>query len=494
VNAEEEAEATVAPPDPARPRPGFLYLPIEIAARELDSKLFIAHFAVKLGLEVVLGQKWLMQDNIADMPAGFWIFKTLTPGDSRYMEEARALGNQIGAIDEEMPGLGENAGGLRWVSRKALDACDLVFCLGEIHRGALLTRYPEHQTKYRVVGNPRWDLLRPELRSFYEPEASALRREYGKFILINTNIGLMNSAKNTPDEVVKTLERHGKVNLSLPEDRAFVENLRLFESSNLAGCLDLLPLIADAFPDYRIVLRPHPTERIETYHEVMAKMPRAVLATSSTAAPWILAAEALVHTSCTTGTEAFALGKPSITYQTVDSPLLANYLSNRLNFIAHSAEEVLELLRRQLGRGTAGPDYPDEMTQTFRRFFAAQEGDFSSKRIAEACANRLGARRDATLNTGRARWSPGLGYRYARRSTPYQAQLFPDLNAGAIEQRLAIIASILGEDRPAVAKCGEGQFHLYDARLAPPSQVRRLPNWLPRWFRGVARVAASTFA
>jgi len=45
----------------------------------------------------------------------------------------------------------------------------------------------DNNTPIIVTGNPRIDLLRPELREFYRPEAEALRERYGNFILINTN-------------------------------------------------------------------------------------------------------------------------------------------------------------------------------------------------------------------------------------------------------------------------------------------------------------------
>jgi hypothetical protein len=37
-----------------------------------------------------------------------------------------------------------------------------------------------------VAGNPCNDLLRPELRPFYQPEIEDLRKRYGNFMLVNT--------------------------------------------------------------------------------------------------------------------------------------------------------------------------------------------------------------------------------------------------------------------------------------------------------------------
>src|SRR5262249_49977415 len=131
----------------------FLYMPVEVAVRELDSRLLIARFAVDLGLEVVLGQRWLMNENIPRMPPGVMLFKTMTIRDAKVMRQARACGYAVAAIDEEIPGIAAQNSNLRWTSEAAIDACDIVFALGDAHREALARRFPTHQSKFLPVGN-----------------------------------------------------------------------------------------------------------------------------------------------------------------------------------------------------------------------------------------------------------------------------------------------------------------------------------------------------
>src|SRR5262249_9120144 len=150
--------------------------------------------------------------------------------------------------------------GLRWVAPAAVAACDLVFAVGEEHREALLWKFPKHHGRYAVVGNPRWDLLRPEFAPSHRLEGESIRAQHGRFILINTNLGFTNSGKGTTEQMVRKLERGGKFDQRKPEDAAFLqEHLRL-ERASLAGIKGLLPKLAAAFPDHRIVVRPHPSE------------------------------------------------------------------------------------------------------------------------------------------------------------------------------------------------------------------------------------------
>src|SRR5215470_7108844 len=128
----------------SKDRAPFLYLPVEVAARELDSKLLLAYFAVSAGFEVVIGQKWLMQRNLGRMPPGIMLFKTLTAVDAGFTRAAGAQGHAIASIDEEIPGLVARNEGLRWVSPAAVAASDVVFAVGDEHLEALLWKLP-HQ-------------------------------------------------------------------------------------------------------------------------------------------------------------------------------------------------------------------------------------------------------------------------------------------------------------------------------------------------------------
>ncbi len=60
----------------------LLYLPMEIASRELDSRLLLSVIALTYGFEVVIGQKWLIESNIKRMPGGIYLSKTMTRRDA----------------------------------------------------------------------------------------------------------------------------------------------------------------------------------------------------------------------------------------------------------------------------------------------------------------------------------------------------------------------------------------------------------------------------
>ena len=452
--------------------PRFLYMPMEIASRELDSRLLIALFACREGIEIVTGQKWLLQKNAGQMPSGIWIFKTVTPGDAKQMMRIRKLGHRISAIDEEMPGLGEGSGRLRWVDKRSIETSDAIFCLGGQHIRAMMAKFPEYAQKYIETGNPRWDFLRPELRGIYAQDADVIRAKYGAFILVNTNIGLVNSAKNTAEALIKSLTSDGRINLADPVDRDFIDNLKEFEAANFAAAIPLVKRLRNEFPDRAIVLRPHPTERIEPYQDALNGEDRIHILREGPAAAWLSACDVLVHTSCTTATEAFALGRPSVCFQTIPSPLHTYFLSGALSIVANSEDEVIAKVKLVFEENLNQSDQASQR-KVFERFFAAQNGSFSAHRIASFMAKTL-SRLDA-LHEGKVQWQPGWLFRQKWYPSKFQKRIFPNFTEAQITERLQQLATIVGiKDVPHVSQVGDGQYHIYPNSLARISHRRRI--------------------
>ena len=250
-NPASAAAMNSAPRPHDRPIGPFLYLPIEVASRELHAKLLLSYFAVDRGYEVVVGWKRVINKNLRAMPPGIVMFKTLTARDGAAMAKARAAGHRIAALDEEVPGLVATKQKLRWVAKESVAASDLIFAVGEDHLDALRQFHPAHADRYRVVGNPRWDLLRPELRGSHAEEVAAIRRQYGRFILINTNFAILNSSRRTGEETRKWFADTGRVDLSKPEDVVFLDEIFAMERANTAAVHDLIRALPARFPDHR---------------------------------------------------------------------------------------------------------------------------------------------------------------------------------------------------------------------------------------------------
>jgi len=108
----------------------------------------------------------------------------------------------------------------------------VTFAVGDDHLDALREFHRDYADRYRVVGNPRWDLLRPELRGSHAEEVAAIRGSTVAFILINTNFAVLNSSRRTGEETRKWFADTGRVDLRKPEDVVFLDEIFVMERAN----------------------------------------------------------------------------------------------------------------------------------------------------------------------------------------------------------------------------------------------------------------------
>src|SRR5262245_21810230 len=80
----------------------IIYLPIEFQSREFDSKVLLAATLTERGYAVVLGQQWLLYENVPRLPPGVILFKSFNKFHQVAMAHARQSGHRVVILDEEM--------------------------------------------------------------------------------------------------------------------------------------------------------------------------------------------------------------------------------------------------------------------------------------------------------------------------------------------------------------------------------------------------------
>lgn len=451
----------------------LLYLPMEIASRELDSRLLLSVIALSYGFEVVLGQKWLIESNIRRMPAGIYLSKTMTRRDAGSLAKARACGYFTAAIDEELPGLVTKPEELRWIAPEAVAQAEAIFIGGEGNTRSFVTRFPEAKDKVAMALNPRWDLLRTTFRSLFDEDVARIRAARGDFILVNTNQGFTNSEKGSQEDILREQIRLGKIDPANTEHMDYVRSICEMENANRAAILALIPRLRQAYPDRTIVIRPHPSERIATWSEAFPGDAKVKVVRDGSAVPWILASTLLIHTNCTTGTEAIALGKPAICVMPLDNDICHRYLSNRVNPVARSVEEALVLAERVLSGGVTSL-YTPQMVETFHHAMSFEDDRLGAQLIVEQLVDAVSRRETLNAPASASSWRPGQNYRWHIPDKNVRAELFPSLDREAVARRLQKIAKALGIDlTPEVEYCGSKVLLISNHRMAPFVRFRR---------------------
>jgi surface carbohydrate biosynthesis protein len=371
-----------------------LIVPVENQVRELDPKLLLVIIAAKRGFTSVIGSHRLVDFRIASFPRSLYLNKSFTIMNLKMFKIMHMLGHKIVTWDEEaLVHLPADMYYSRRLSPLSIKYVSHLFAWGE-DNARLWRQYPEmpNGMPIHVSGNPRGDLLRPEMRAFYEKDAEELRNIYGDFILINTNFNHVNAfypSQNLFKPVKKPgeLPKFGKAARGMT--REFAEALRDHKQAIFDHFKYLIPALDKEFPELNIIVRPHPTENQELYHEIAARCNRVRVTNEGNVVPWLMATKALIHNGCTTGVEAFAMDVPAISYrveinETIDHGFYR--LPNQLSHQCFNFEEMRETLGRILD-GDLGKADGDQRQAFIDRYLAAQRGPLACERMLDVLEN-----------------------------------------------------------------------------------------------------------
>ena len=146
-----------------------LLIPVENQVRELDAKLLLACVAARQGLTSIIGPKRDVESRIASFPRSIFLSKSLRVAKRQIFPLARKLGHQIVSWDEEaLVHLPPEIYFARRLPPVGLEHVSHLFAWGE-DNAELWRQYPKLPAgmPIHVTGNPRGDLLRPEVQAFY---------------------------------------------------------------------------------------------------------------------------------------------------------------------------------------------------------------------------------------------------------------------------------------------------------------------------------------
>lgn len=349
-----------------------LYLPIEESARELNARLLIVLAAISKGYRVVIGQQWLLALNLQNFAPGVVFFKGTNRIQYDWMALAKRNGHKVVAIDEEVTAIAAERFVLKEVWPKSLPLIDRFFLQGRNQYEIYERAFPEHKNRFEVTGNPRFDLLRNEFTRAFEGDAAQYRERYGRYILINTNFGYVNTAWGQPEDFERICAKVGYVDHSDPEDKKFLRDFLELETENLAGFKRMVRALRDRFPEHQVVLRPHPAENVTTWQDALAGEERIHVVFEGSAVPWMLGADFFIHNTCTTGTEAMVLGVPVAAYAPFTNWVESIFLSNLVTPVQRDLESLLEAVAAGIAdRGKYVTDMHVEKGETLRQHISS---------------------------------------------------------------------------------------------------------------------------
>ena len=444
-----------------------LLMPVENQVRELDSKLLLACIAARRGFRSVIGSRREMHIRITSFPRSIYLAKSMPVHKNIIFRIMRKLGHEIVAWDEEaLVHPQAETYYRRRVCPRGIRYASHLFAWGE-DNAELWRQYPYLPSgmPIHVTGNPRGDLLRHELRGIYQVDAEKLRRTYGDFILVNANFNHVNAfspdlnlfrpVKQAGDE-----PKFGRAAKGMSRD--YAEGLRDHKQAVLQDFQRLIPALEKAFPEYTIVVRPHPTENHEIYRNIATQCTRVRVTNEGNVVPWILASKAVIHNGCTTGVEAYIMGVPAISYRATVNDFYDLGFYRLPNLLSHQCFDFEEL-RLTLGdilSGRLGPPDGDQRDTLINQYLEALDGPLACERMVHVLEgivqgsfelsrppvrDRLAGWSMSTIRTLIKRAKERLPGSHNR--PEFQRHRYPEVSLEEIRARLSWFQQVLGDSK-----------------------------------------------
>ncbi|MGD2023662.1 MAG: hypothetical protein PVG96_07535 [Desulfobacterales bacterium] len=442
----------------------LLLIPVENQVRELDPKLLLACVAAERGFSSIIGSRREMEFNIDAFPRSIYLSKSMTIRSLLFFRVAKKFGHEIITWDEEaLVHLPAETYFSRRLDTRSIRYVSHLFAWGQDN--ADLWRQYAHlpdNIPIHITGNPRSDMLRPELRAFYEKEVNRIHRKYGDFILINTNFNHVNAYG--PDmNLFKPVQKPGQKAVfgraARGMSREYAEGLRDHKQAVFECFQQLIPQLEKAIPDTQFVVRPHPTENQDIYNHIASGCERVHVTNEGNVVPWLMATKAVIHNGCTTGVEAYMMGVPAISYRAVvneDYDYGFYVLPNKMSHECYDVEQLTNLLKNVL-KGEVSAADGDERRALIQHYLSAQDGPLACERmidIIQTISQKWVPPDHVALKKRLERWVLTLGLHLAKgiksrlpgshNRPEFQRHRYPGISLDALEAKLLQFKQLLG--------------------------------------------------
>lgn len=422
--------------------PQNLIIPVETLNREFDAKLLLGMLACGRGWDPIIGGQTLLQNRLAQLPRSIYLSKGMRAGNRTRFSLLRKLGHIIVAWDEES--LIQPADEITHMmfDPETFNLPRLLFAWGQKNAESW-RRYTDYRgTPIIEVGNPRADMLRPELRDYCADDVARLHERFGKFVLFSSNFSLVNHY--IPNHVRFRVAKHvTQGEAHEVRDEIVAHKAVLFEQFQ-----KLIPEIANAIHPVNLVVRPHPSENHDTWHELLDGVDNIHIVHEGPIAPWLMAASALVHNSCTSAVEAAVIGTPAFSYRPVTLDSYEHELPNAVSSCFARMDRFVDAVRTAVEAPDKVKGLSAKQKQLLGSSIASLSGPLSCERILDALDDHKEA---LTTTPNQLRRTMGIlshhkrlvvrkfttASRFNKSSRFYTNHKFPGISLSDVEARMA---------------------------------------------------------
>lgn len=347
---------------------------LEVKGREIDPLLFLSTNFLKAGYPVLLGHRsrvWrFLNKDAQDILPICYIAKEMGNIDKFHRPNIT-----IYNLDEEGGAAFTIGGKCRLAPVQYQQYLKRIFAWGTEYRNYMIANGGDPK-RVIVTGHPKFDLKRLEMNQSQGHSTAIHFPE--KFILVNSNWLTGNH--------VSGAEAFRKLHLSMGLPIETLDEAIAKDTKTLNRMVSLLKRLAKTFKDHTIVVRPHPVEDASHYNNYFSEK-NILITKRGNSYSWIKRAVAVIHNDCTTGIEAFTMGKPVISYTGPETNM--DSMAVQVSQATNDADEVLQLVRNAIandGRSSLTPEEREKRMAKLRRLLANIDGQSASEKIVSTVA------------------------------------------------------------------------------------------------------------
>ena len=308
--------------------------------RDLSGSLLIASDLSRFGCEVFLVEMYNQIFDITFLKPHLVLLNFVRNSNINNIKYYNSLGIKVAILDTE----GAWSENLDRFSLSVLRKIKLVnishyFLWGNKQFESIIKNKANDKYIFSVTGNPRYDFCFGRLKKNLEP-----KKNYAPYFLINTRFPRSNPEyTNGENHEILGMMTAG---YSKNDAKAYLDQDKIAQKAMLRAISDL----AQRYPNFNFVVRPHPFENIKTYQKSLIKKNIYIIKEGSSI-NWINSAELLIHLNCTTAIESFFLNIPSANLKWLSHPILDAPIAEEASTInALSYNQLLKFIDNCLAK------------------------------------------------------------------------------------------------------------------------------------------------
>ena len=358
-----------------------IYLPIEIKARELNSFILLAKFAINRGFRVYLGSKSSIKRLIENKKfcGGAFIFKGGMPLAD--ILKIRKRVNKFLILDQEIsPSCLDFKKEIRrrvWPGSEKF--IDRYYVIGDVAYNASLDVLKNLSPNIIKTGWPSIDLFRDDLRFFYNNKVNEIKKKYGDFILFSSAFGF-NSQKMIDDFYqVKKDSNWESVRSDLNEVLDWAKlTLEEFQIN-----IDTLKKIDQDKTCPQIIIRPHPAEDHNEWKKISKSFSKIKVIYEGSIIPWIYSAKGLLHRGCASSIQAYMAGIPTA-YLILKKDCIKKALPYEISEHLYNFKDTVKFCKKNIN---ITPVYKKNFSRKFHSMIYFRKDKYASEIIIDDLLN-----------------------------------------------------------------------------------------------------------